>query len=128
MCARSVRWLLRRRFLNRGIYIRKTVRVWLVSVDQAVVTSDKGTVVVATSKPPGMLACSTLSMALSRRLNGTLPMPLPISWIAEERRTALGSEMLGALAAPIWIQRIGTPSAPAFAAAISNRSILGPHR
>ena len=42
-----------------------------------------------------------------------LPMPLPISSIAEERSTALGSVMSEPLTAPICTKRIGAPSAAA---------------
>ena len=55
-------------------------------------------------------------------------MPLPISTIAEERSTALGSVMSGALTAPIWTNRIGAASCPALAPAIRRRSALFPHR
>jgi hypothetical protein len=57
-----------------------------------------------------------------------LPMPLPISTIAEERSTALGSVMSGPLTAPTWTNRIETASFPALAPAITRRSALFPHK
>ena len=71
---------------------------------------------------PGRVASSKPSMQAASRSNGMLPMPLPMSSIADERKTALGSVMSGALTDPIWTTRIGTASAAALAAAISRRS------
>lgn len=52
------------------------------------------------SKPPGAVACSSSPMALTARSLGMLPLPLPISVIADERNAALGRVMFGALAEP----------------------------
>jgi hypothetical protein len=41
-----------------------------------------------------------------------LPMPLPMSTIADDLSAALGSVMSEPLTAPIWTNRIGTASAP----------------
>ena len=57
-----------------------------------------------------------------------LPTPLPISAMAEERSTALGSVRSDPPAEPIWTNRMGTASAPALAPAISRHSALLPHR
>jgi hypothetical protein len=57
-----------------------------------------------------------------------LPRPLPSNVIADERSTALGRAISAPLAAPIWTKRMGTPSGPAFAPAMSRRSALFPHR
>ncbi len=58
----------------------------------------------------------------------TLPRPLPIIVIADERSAALGSVMSDPLAEPTWTNRMGTDSAPALAAAIRMRSALRPHK
>ena len=68
--------------------------------DQVSSTADSGNVLVAILKLPATVACIKSSIAFTRRSSGILPMPLPISWIAEERSAALGSVMLGALTAP----------------------------
>ena len=55
-----------------------------------------------------------------------LPIPLPMSTIADDLSAALGSVMSAALTAPIWTNRIGTASAPTFAPAAMRRSALFP--
>jgi hypothetical protein len=62
------------------------------------------------------------------RSNGTLPMPLPISWSADDRNAALGSAMDCPLTEPICTKRIGTVSSPPFAAAMIVRRALSPQR
>ena len=57
-----------------------------------------------------------------------LPMPLPMSTIADDLSAALGSAMSAPLIEPICTNRIGTASAPAFAPATMSRSALFPQR
>jgi hypothetical protein len=57
-----------------------------------------------------------------------LPMPLPMSTIADDRSAALGSVMSAPLTEPICTNRTGTASAPALAPAMMSRSALFPQR
>ena len=67
---------------------------------------------VAILKLAGTVARKSPSMARTRRSKGMLPMPLPMSTIADDLSAALGSVMSEPLTAPIWTNRIGTASAP----------------
>ena len=71
-----------------------------VVVKPCLLDSDRGTALALILKPPGAVACMSSPMALTKRSMGMLPMPLPISVIAEERNAALGSVMSGALTVP----------------------------
>ena len=62
-----------------------TVRLALSSRGHACSTSDSGTGVVAILRPAGTAARNTPPTAWTKRSKGMLPMPLPISRIAEER-------------------------------------------
>src|SRR6202522_3754334 len=106
-----------------------TVRLVLSSSDQAGSTSDSGTGLAAILKPPGTVAFNNSAMPAMRCSGETLPRPLPISSIADDRRTALGSVRFGPLAAPTWINRMGLAAVPAaLEAAIRRHSALFPHR
>ncbi len=109
-------------------YSVNTVRRELSCIDHACATFDKGTAEVATVKPLGTAACSTPLMDASRRSSGTLPRPLPIKTMAEERSAAAGSTISGPPKAPTCTKRIGTVSAPPLAPAFSRQAALLPHR
>ena len=105
-----------------------TMRGMPPSLAHAASTSVSGTVFVSKSKLCSAAACSTSRMAPTMPFSGTLPMPLPIISMVEERTAEAGRVMLAPLELPTCTKRIGTPSGPALAPAISRRSALLPQR
>ena len=74
-------------------------------------------------------ALKTLSIAPSSFGNGTLFTPLPISWIAEERKAAPGSEISSSrLAPPTCTKRTGFASSADFEIVTITVFVLSPHR
>ena len=113
---------------GRVFAISKTGRCRLASVVQTFSTSESGKILVAIVKPPGLVAFIKSSIDFTSRSTGILPMPLPISVMAEERSAALGRVISDALTEPICTNRMGTMSFPAFAPAIIILSALSPQR
>ena len=72
----------------------------------------------------------TVKVAQVRLCHSRMPFvrAYPRETVADERSTALGSVISDRLTDPIWTNRIGTPPAPASAAAVRRRSALSPHR
>ena len=69
-------------------------------------TSESGKILVAILKPPDTVACNNSSIDFTSLSTAMLPIPHPMSVMAEERRAALGRVIFGALTAPICTNRM----------------------
>ena len=82
-------------------FTTKTTRDFPKFAFQLFSTSARGTAVVSIFNFPGITACIASFAELSNSFKGILDIPLPMSVIDDERRSALGSVIVGALIEPI---------------------------